>query len=125
MHSNKEDTPEKYFWQLKSKWPKFTHRLRMHLSMIRICLSKPLSVCFSQLVNVLSEEQKPNFSSSRNFNLKINKKLWQMNKGFFSENIILKINNSDFHSSEIIRTRIITMCNQTAYYILFDLVLLM
>lgn len=74
MHSNKEDTPEKYFWQLKSKWPKFTHRLRMNLSMIRICLSKPLSVCFSQLVNVLSEEQKPNFSSSRNFNLKINKK---------------------------------------------------
>lgn len=48
-----------------------------------------------------------------------------MNKGFFSENITLKINNSDFYSSEIIRTRIITMCNQTAYYILFDLVLLM
>lgn len=49
-----------------------------------------------------------------------------MNKGFFSwENkIILKIDNYDFHSSNIIRTQIVTMCNQTAYYILFDLVLL-
>lgn len=126
MHSNKKDTPKKYVWELKSKWPKFTHRLGMHLSMICICLSKTLSVCFSQLVNVLSEEQKPNFSSSRNFNLKINKKKYGIWIGdFFSENITLKINNSDFNSSEIIRTRIITMFNQTAYYILFDLVLLM
>lgn len=119
MHSNKKDTPEKYIWQLESKWPRFTHRLRMQLSMIHICLSKTLSVCFSQLVNVLSEEQKPNFSSSRNFNLKIKKKYDKLNKGlfFWEDKIILRIDNYDFHSSSIIRTRIVTMCNQTAYYI--------
>lgn len=85
MHSNKKDTPEKYIWQLESKWPRFTHRLRMQLSMIHICLSKTLSVCFSQLVNVLSEEQKPNFSSSRNFNLKIKKNMTNWIRDFFSE----------------------------------------